>query len=161
MIAHRLFTVRNADRIVVMDGGRVVEVGGHDALLAFDELNPLDSPGRAVSAQEADRDARRPAATARRPARFMIAISATATGDRPASPVALRDRRRWRGALCCGDPRRGVPRGGAHSSGRGRTGAAADASGSCPPPTPVASPPRPDAAAPGTRIVTRDPHAPR
>jgi len=34
VIAHRLSTVRGADRIVVMDGGRVVEVGGHDALLA-------------------------------------------------------------------------------------------------------------------------------
>jgi len=34
VIAHRLATVRHADRIVVMDQGRVVEVGTHDALLA-------------------------------------------------------------------------------------------------------------------------------
>ncbi|BBB02264.1 putative ABC transporter ATP-binding protein [Actinacidiphila reveromycinica] len=33
VIAHRLSTVRDADTIVVMDGGRVVEQGGHDALL--------------------------------------------------------------------------------------------------------------------------------
>ena len=34
VIAHRLATVRAADRIIVMDGGRIVEQGSHAALLA-------------------------------------------------------------------------------------------------------------------------------
>ena len=34
IIAHRLETVRHADRIVVMDGGQIVETGSHDDLVA-------------------------------------------------------------------------------------------------------------------------------
>ncbi|MFI7469723.1 ATP-binding cassette domain-containing protein [Nonomuraea sp. NPDC049646] len=33
MVAHRLRTVRRADRVVFLDGGRIVEAGGHDELL--------------------------------------------------------------------------------------------------------------------------------
>ena len=38
VIAHRLSTVRDADLILVIEDGRVIERGQHDALLAFDGL---------------------------------------------------------------------------------------------------------------------------
>jgi ATP-binding cassette subfamily B protein len=34
LISHRFSTVRMADHIVVLDGGRIVEQGPHDALVA-------------------------------------------------------------------------------------------------------------------------------
>jgi ATP-binding cassette subfamily B protein len=39
VIAHRLSTVKDADTIVVLDEGRVVERGTHDELLIADGLH--------------------------------------------------------------------------------------------------------------------------
>ncbi len=38
MVAHRLTTVRDADKIVVVDRGEVREVGNHDELVALDGI---------------------------------------------------------------------------------------------------------------------------
>mgnify|MGYP003381863021 CR=1 FL=1 len=37
-IAHRLSTIAEMDRIIVLDRGRIVEIGSHDQLLAKDGL---------------------------------------------------------------------------------------------------------------------------
>ena len=36
MIAHRLSTIESADQVVVLEQGRLVEMGAHDKLLAND-----------------------------------------------------------------------------------------------------------------------------
>jgi ABC-type multidrug transport system fused ATPase/permease subunit len=36
MIAHRLSTLRDADKLIVIEGGKMVESGTHEELLAID-----------------------------------------------------------------------------------------------------------------------------
>jgi ATP-binding cassette subfamily B protein len=38
VIAHRLATVRKADRIIVLDGGEIREEGTHDELMKLGQL---------------------------------------------------------------------------------------------------------------------------
>ena len=67
VIAHRLATVRSADRILVMDQGRIVEEGTHEALLAEGGLY-----ARLARLQFTDRDGAR---ARRRNRRFREPIS--------------------------------------------------------------------------------------
>ncbi|MFA7680964.1 MAG: ATP-binding cassette domain-containing protein, partial [Pigmentiphaga sp.] len=58
-IAHRLSTLRKADRLIVMDRGRIVEVGGHDELMAAEGYYYKLFMAQARTAEAGDEDAPR------------------------------------------------------------------------------------------------------
>ena len=68
VIAHRLSTVRGADRVVVLDGGRIAESGTHKELLARDGLYArlYRMTYESSEAGSGDGDGRRPGASAPR-----------------------------------------------------------------------------------------------
>ena len=57
VIAHRLSTVENADRIVVLDKGRIVEEGSHRELLArggtYAKLYQIQFSGQSIPSGQA------------------------------------------------------------------------------------------------------------
>jgi ATP-binding cassette subfamily B protein len=96
VIAHRLSTVRRADKIIVLDRGKVVEVGPHDALMAkggtYAELYRMgfteEDPARRSPA--VTRHVTDPAPSARR-SRWRWGLR----GRRTRGGLGSRRRRRW------------------------------------------------------------------
>ncbi|WP_162085189.1 ABC transporter ATP-binding protein [Sulfuriferula nivalis] len=58
-VAHRLSTLRHANRLVVMDKGHIVEVGNHDDLLARNGMYTqlYEAQARQIDTEEGDEDA--------------------------------------------------------------------------------------------------------
>ena len=58
MIAHRLSTVRDADQIMVLDQGRIIEIGTHDELVRhgglYEQLTRFQAGHRRLAAVKPD-----------------------------------------------------------------------------------------------------------
>jgi ABC-type multidrug transport system fused ATPase/permease subunit len=91
VIAHRLSTIRRADRIIVLDGGRIIETGSPATLIAAGGAyaHMLDLQGQITT---------RPTSTPRTPAKG-AAIAADSTGGQPPADVVPAPNRDLRLAL--------------------------------------------------------------
>ena len=92
VIAHRLSTVMNADQILVMDAGRIVERGSHAELLAprghYAQMWQLQQQGRDEGASPRAAGGR--AVTSARPLALALLAAALFGAGVPASKVAAR-----------------------------------------------------------------------
>ena len=57
VIAHRLSTIRNCNRIIVMDGGRIIEDGTYDELIAKNGFFAELVKRQRIDQEEPERDA--------------------------------------------------------------------------------------------------------
>ena len=91
LISHRFSTVRMADQIVVLDGGRIVERGSHDSLMAAERplRAPLSPPGAGLPVS-----ARPPPSAATRRTRYNGCPRVFTTTDEFMKPPALSARPR-------------------------------------------------------------------
>jgi ABC-type multidrug transport system fused ATPase/permease subunit len=97
VIAHRLVTVRNADEILVMDKGQIVEQGDHDSLVArggiYAKLVARQSGGGLASSVSSEEEEDKPAAASQdqadaEAAALSVSVSGSLGGSVAESPEA-------------------------------------------------------------------------